>query len=101
MLTSPVSPAVVVNAKPRGVLQHSGCTLDTTLLKSYSWALGDMLYFSSSVFSVFLVGGQLDSIIIEVFPTYSDSMSGHGGDRLGLDFMILEVFSKCNDSMIL
>lgn len=96
MLTSPVSPAVVVNAKPRGVLQHSGCTLDTTLLKSYSWALGDMLYWS-----VFVVGGQLDSIILEVFPTCSDSMSGHGGDRLGLDFMILEVFSKCNDSMIL
>jgi len=30
-----------------------------------------------------------------------DMVSGHGGDGLGLDWMILEVFSNLNDSMIL
>ena len=29
-----------------------------------------------------------------------DMASGHGGDRLGLDFVILVVFSNLNDSMI-
>ena len=29
-----------------------------------------------------------------------DVASGHGGDGLGLDCMVLEVFSNLNDSMI-
>jgi len=30
-----------------------------------------------------------------------DMVSGHGGDGLGLNVMIIEVFSNLNDSMIL
>ena len=28
-----------------------------------------------------------------------DTVSGHGGDELGMDKVILVVFSNCNDSM--
>ena len=47
-----------------------------------------------------------ESLSLEVFKNHGDValrdvVSGHGGDGLGLDWMILEVFSNVNDFIIL
>ena len=47
----------------------------------------------------------MGSASLEVFRKHRDVAlrdvaSGHGGDGLGLDCMVLEVFSNLNDSMI-
>ena len=48
----------------------------------------------------------VESPSLEVFKSHGgvalgDMVSGHSGDGLGLDLVILEVFSRRNDSMIL
>ena len=49
----------------------------------------------------------VESLFLEVFKNHGDMslrdmVSGHGGGNgLGLDWMIVEVFSNLNDSMIL
>ena len=49
---------------------------------------------------------MVESSFLKVFKEHGDValrdiVSGHGGDGLGLDLMILEVFSSLNNSVIL
>ena len=48
----------------------------------------------------------MESLTLEVFRNHGDvalrdMVSGHGGDGMGLDLGVLEVFSNLNDSVIL
>jgi len=48
----------------------------------------------------------VESLTLEVFRNHGDvalrdMVSGHGGDGMGLDLGVLEVFSNLNDSVIL